>query len=114
MTEERVVLGLTEKVTLIGKEKEEQVIARIDSGATSSSIDMGLAARLKLSIGTKTKIVKSASGVKKRPIIKAKLKLDGSIIEEEFTLADRSHMTYPILVGQNILKKGNFLIDPNK
>jgi len=23
-------------------------------------------------------------------------------------------MTYPLLVGQNILRKGNFLIDPNR
>ena len=40
--------------------------------------------------------------------------LKGIILEEEFTLADRSHMTYRILLGQNILKKGNFLIDPLK
>jgi len=35
-------------------------------------------------------------------------------IEDEFTLADRSHMTFPMLIGQNILTKGKFLIDPLK
>ena len=31
----------------------------------------------------------------------------------DFTLADRSDMKYPVLIGQNILSKG-FLIDPMK
>ena len=42
------------------------------------------------------------------------IKMNGLVIEAEFTLADRAHMNYPLLIGQNILKKGNFLIDPNK
>ena len=112
---ERVILGLTEQVTIIGKDGEKQVTARIDTGATASSIDISLAEGLGLNASEdRYKIVKSASGTKKRPVAKVKIKLDGSIIEEDFTLADRSHMTYPLLIGQNILKKGNFLIDPNK
>jgi hypothetical protein len=109
----RVTLGLIEQVTIIGQ-KEKQVTARIDTGATASSIDIHLAADLELGPLTRTKIVKSASGTKKRPIVHAKVKINGNIMEEEFTLADRSHMTYPVLIGQNILKKGNFLIDPQK
>ena len=111
---ERVILGLTEQVTILGESNQEQVTARIDTGATSSSIDLKLAESLALKPGEKLKIVKSASGIKKRPVAIVKVKLNGDIIEEEFTLADRSHMTYSLLIGQNILKKGNFLIDPNK
>ncbi len=109
----RVVLGLAESVTLLGR-TEEQVLARIDTGATSSSIDAQLAERLGLTPGERSKIVKSASGVKKRPVIMIKLLLQNSSLEEEFTLADRSHMTYPVLIGQNVLRKGNFLVDPQK
>jgi len=111
--ENRVVLGVTEKVTIIGNNnKEEEVIARIDTGATSSSIDINLALKLSLGPVTRLKVVKSASAVGKRQLIKAKVKIHDIEMEEEFTLADRAHMTYPILIGQNILKKGNFLIDP--
>jgi len=113
MNKGKIILGLIEEIVVIGK-KEEKVIARIDTGATASSIDIYLASKLQLGPITNTKVVKSASGVKKRPILKAKIKLDGEIIEAEFTLADRSHMTYPVLIGQNILKNGNFLIDPRK
>ena len=109
---DKVILGLTEPVTLLGKGKRT-VTARIDTGATKSSMDIHLAEELELQ-STKSKLVKSASGSKHRPIVRAKIKMDGLTIEEEFTLADRSHMTYPVLIGQNVLKKGNFLIDPHK
>tara|TARA_Y100000310_G_scaffold155067_1_gene154547 strand:- start:1825 stop:2166 length:342 start_codon:yes stop_codon:yes gene_type:complete len=112
---ERVTLGLTEQVTIIGNNGEEEpVTARIDTGATASSIDSSMAKKLELKQIERFKIVKSASGTKRRPIVMIKIKMNGLVIEDEFTLADRSHMTYPLLIGQNILKKGNFLIDPNK
>ena len=112
---DKVILGLIEHVTVYGsKDKEAKVLARIDTEATSSSIDYALAEELQLGPVISSKVVKSASGIKKRPTIKVKISLKGTRIEEEFTLADRSHMTYRILLGQNILKKGNFLIDPLK
>jgi len=111
----KVVLGLTAKATLQGPSgKEEEVIARIDTGATKSSLDLSLAKNLGVLPSSKTKLIKSASGVKRRPLVMVKIKLNHHFLEEEFTLAERSHMTYSVLIGQNILKKGNFLIDPQK
>jgi hypothetical protein len=110
---ERAVLGLTEKIIVHGN-TQEQLIARIDTGATSSSIDSTLASKLGIEPTTKLKIVKSASGVKKRPLVTLTIQINGDTIEEEFTLADRSHMSYSTLIGQNVLKKGKFLIDPLK
>lgn len=115
MHQEKVILGLIEPVTVIGKAgKEFKVLARIDTGATSSSIDSVLANSLELAPSTVSKIIKSALGIKKRPVVKIKIKMDGLLLEEDFNVADRSHMTYALLIGQNILKKGNFLIDPHK
>jgi len=109
------ILGLTKEVTLVGANgKEHTCLARIDTGATSSSLDRQLAEELHLKPSQKLKLVKSAAGVEKRPLVNAKIKIDSQIIEEEFTLADRKHMTYQILIGQNILAKGNFLVDPRK
>ena len=110
---DKLILGLTEEIVIIGNNgKEETLTARIDTGATASSIDTALAKKLELGPVTRQKIVKSASGVKRRPVIKAKVKIRDILIEDEFTLADRSVMTYPVLIGQNILKKEDFLIDP--
>lgn len=112
---EREILGLTEKIVVFGKEsKKAEVRARIDTGATKSSIDVNIAKKLGLELIKKTRVVKSASGRGRREIALVKIKLDGKMIEEEFTLAERGHMTYPVLIGQNILRKGDFLIDPNK
>lgn len=113
--EKREILGLREKVLVYGNgHKKREVLARIDTGATNSSIDMGLAGELELGPIKRTKLVKSASGKGRRAIVSVKVRLDSKDLEDDFTVAERRHMTYPVLIGQNILKKGNFLIDPNK
>ena len=109
----KVVIGLDERVKVQYSGGRKNVIAKIDTGATKSSIDTNLAAELKLGPVIKSKIVKSAHGSKLRPIIEATIELAGKKIKSEFTLADRAHMKFRILIGQNILKDG-FLIDPNK
>ena len=112
---EKTVLGLTAKVILQGPSgKKEQVVARVDTGATKSSVDISLAGKLGLVAGEKTRLIRSASGVKRRPVVSLKIRLNHHFLEEEFTLADRSNMNYPVLIGQNILKKGEFIIDPQK
>ena len=110
---DKVVIGLAEKVDVHYPKGSKIVIAKIDTGATKSSIDTNLAAELKLGPVIKSKLVKSAHGSKLRPIIEATIELAGRKIKSEFTLADRAHMKYRVLIGQNILKDG-FLIDPTK
>ena len=109
----KTIVGLTEKVTIYGKKKKKKIIARVDTGATKSSVDARLAAELALGPVIKTKLVKSASGNKLRPVIKSKIKIADRTMNAEFTIADRGHMKYRCLIGQNVLKEG-FLIDPLK
>jgi hypothetical protein len=108
----RATLGLHEEVTLFSDEGKKKVKARVDTGATKSSIDVTLAAELKLGPITGKKTVKSAHGTTLRPIIRVHFKIDGKELDAGFTLAERAHMTYPVLIGQDVLKKGEFLIDP--
>lgn len=109
-----MVLGLTEEITLIGAKHSKTIIARIDTGARSSSLDLDLAKQLQFKETKPPRIVKSASGVSERPVVHAKVVILDKELEGDFTLADRSHMTYPVLIGQNILRKGRFLVDPLK
>ena len=111
----RPILGLTEPIIVYGNNGiTARVVGRIDTGATSSSIDMKLVEKLDLGPMERLKLVKSAAGIKRRPLITVKIKIDGVVMQEHFTVADREHMTYQLLIGQNILKKGRFLIDPHK
>lgn len=110
----KIVIGLIESVTLIGNNKQKKRIkAKIDTGATKSSIDTKLASTLKLGPIIKSKLVKSAQGNKLRPVIEAQVILAGKKLKGEFTLADRAHMRYKVLIGQNLLKQG-FIIDPTR
>lgn len=114
MAEDKPIISLMEKVTVFGPEKQKEVNARIDTGAHTSSIDVKLAAELNLGPIIETKNVKSASGVGLRPMIRAKISINGFTLESEFTIANRDHMKYSVLVGRNILSKAGFLIDPAK
>ena len=105
----KTTIGLTEKISIKGKE----VIARIDTGATKSSIDADLAAELKIGPIIGTKLIKSAQGTSTRPLVEITITIAGKRIKALFTIAVRKHMKYSVLIGQNILKEG-FLIDPSK
>ncbi len=110
---DKIIIGLKEKVVIYNQGKGLRVSARIDTGATKSSVDADFAERLKLGPVVKHTMIKSAHGNKMRPVIKAKIKIQDKILITEFTIADRKHMRYKVLIGRNILKQG-FLIDPNK
>ena len=60
-------------------------------------------------------VVSADAGGKTRPIVKFDVEIDGTPIKgASFNLNDRSEMDSSILIGQNILKVGNFIIDVNK
>jgi len=111
-----VVIGLTERIMVKSPNGKihKKALARVDTGATKSSIDTAFAASLFLGPIIDSALVKSASGSSVRPVISAKIVLRGKEIESKFTLADRKHMAYKVLIGQNILKDNNFLIDPSR
>ena len=114
MTIKKNELGFLEPVTIYGPDGHKKVMARIDTGAARNSIDENLAKKLGIHEVIHHKVIKSAHGVKKRPIVKAKLKIAGKEFENmTFTLVDREHMKYSVLIGRNTLKKG-FLINPDK
>ncbi len=106
------VIGITEKVTIKGTAKAIKVLAKIDTGAEYNSINEGLAQRLGLVHNEKHIRIRAASGSQKRRTTYAVLKINGRKIRALFTITDRSHMKYQVLIGTRTLK-GRFLIDPS-
>lgn len=114
MKKKKSRVGFLEKVTVYGPKGHRTTTARVDTGAARNSIDKDLAKKLGLNKIIKHKVIKSAHGVKKRPIVKTKLKIAGKTLDNmTFTLADRKHMKYGVLIGRNTLKEG-FVVDPDK
>jgi len=110
----KIIIGLIEMVGFVGNNgTNKEVKAKVDTGATRSSIDIKLASKLNLGPVIKSKMVKSAYGNKLRPVIETEIVLAGKKIKSEFTLADRTHMKYAVLIGVNTLKH-DYLIDPSK
>ncbi len=112
MFEDRTVVGLIEDITILNDVDSINVKARIDTGATRSSVNESIAEKLNAE-ETGTTTVKSSHGITKRKIVKLTIKISGKEITGTFSVFNRSHMTYPVLIGQNILKQ-NFIIDPKK
>lgn len=109
--EERLLIGLVETITLKDGTKYK---AKIDTGADSSSIDFSIAINLENKRIISYKTIKSALGTHKRPTIMLEFEFHGKKFKEKFSVSDRTDLKYKILIGKNILKKENFLIDPNK
>ena len=110
---QKTVVGLIERIVVIGKNSNRKVKARIDTGAKSNSIDKKFANGLEIFPGKKTTIVKSSIGKAKRHVVMLNVEIAGQKMKGRFTLADRSMLKYPVLIGRNILRKG-FIIDPSK
>jgi|TARA_Y100000310_G_scaffold270936_1_gene285027 hypothetical protein len=105
----KTIIRAVETVEINGKKYR----ARIDTGAKRSSINKSLVKKLNLGPISGKIQVKSSNGIAMRPLIKIEFRLKDKKISSEFTVTDRSHMQYSILIGRNSLRKG-FLIDPSK
>lgn len=69
--------------------------------------------RITLPVIEKQAIRSSNGDVEYRPVVELSIKVnDQSLTNIMFNLNDRGKMSYPMLVGQNILEKGGFMIDP--
>lgn len=109
---EKEIIGLTERVSIRGTEKAIKVRAKIDTGAVYNSINESLAKRLGLTNHKKQVHIRAAAGSQKRRTAYAVIKIKDRKIRALFTITDRSHMKYQVLIGTRTLR-GRFLIDPS-
>lgn len=111
--EERTVVGITCSVVITGDLGSETVQAKVDTGASRTSVDTELAARVGL--GPITDIVKvraaSANHTATRPLVKARVRVSDHDFDLPVSIADRGDMKYPVIIGMDILTEGAFLID---
>lgn len=115
--EEVITLSPIEKVEIykFRKKSKKIVNARIDTGATRSSIDRGLAGELGLltpdNILWKDRYeYRSATGLQTRPVISIKYRVAGRKITSSASVANRKKMSTPFLIGRRDLI--GFLVKP--
>jgi len=109
------ILKTVEKVKIYTpKKKARKVEARIDTGALRSSIDRNLAEELGLLdesniLWKKRYAYRSAHGKQARPVIGLNIRLAGRKIKTSASVANRSRLSTPLLIGRRDLQ--GFLID---
>lgn len=109
MSEKRITIGLIEEVIL---EDGNSYLAKIDTGADSSSVDKSVAQSLGDKPVLAHKYIRSALGRDKRPIISIGISIKGLKCVEDFTVSDRKNLKFKILIGKDILRRERFLVDP--
>jgi RimK family alpha-L-glutamate ligase len=104
---ETPIIGYVEEVVVMGTSGQETVMAKSDTGATRTSIDAHLAA--KIGTGPIKDIVKIKSGSVKsgrsRPVVDLVVGVGGKQHTVTASIEDRSHMDYPLLLGRDILEQ---------
>lgn len=109
----------------------DKVYARIDTGATTSSIwassakviddklhvvlfddrgDLEKSQPIIFDTFERIAVASSTGHVQYRFKVRILVKLKGKKIRAQFTLADRSTQVYPVLIGRNVLR-GKFVVD---
>lgn len=128
----KIVIGRSEVLTFVGTEAIN-VPAKVDTGAYRSSVHAenisvdennilsfdilgghpvcgAMAHKVWAEEYTTVGVVNSFGGREDRYEVKLKVKLGPKVFHARFTLADRSKMIYPILLGRKLLSH-RFLVD---
>lgn len=109
---------------------DKDITGKVDTGATTSSMHATNIQQsgdqisficpyisdraITMDLDGSQDVASADGGNNKRPMIKLDISVDGVELPGiVFNLNDRSEMDCPILIGQNIIKSGNFIIDLN-
>jgi hypothetical protein len=104
-----------ENITLSKEGVNKNILAKIDTGADYSSIDIELAQEFNLIDEKKflgVILVKNSNGKTRRKVYWTQITLKNQKIKTIFTVVNRSHLKYKILIGRADLE--NFLVKPSQ
>jgi alpha-L-glutamate ligase-like protein len=104
------ILSVIEPVILSNNKKVREYRAKLDTGAYRTSLDLSVVEELGLPILNRKIVTISASGRQTRPAVRVQFRLGGKRISTIATVATRSHLRFPIIVGRRDLR--GFHINP--
>lgn len=128
------MIGQTIQVVLSGLFQNEPLIAKVDTGASCSSLDaqdINIAQnsngegevvtftfrnrKYRMLVQQHQAVSSADGGVKNRPVVKFTVRYREIVLQDVlFNLNDRDGMEYDVLIGLNFLQAGKFLVDPLK
>lgn len=122
-------IGDTVNVEIMNLPSAPTVRATVDTGATYSSLhadkwevkgqQVHFVSKtisdnvVRVPLETQQAVKSPGDDVEYRPVVSLNLRINGEVIKDQlFNLSDRGEMDNPMLLGQNTLEDGNFIIDP--
>ena len=112
--DEPITIGFTEQVVVSGTSGTKTVVAKSDTGASRTSIDLRLAADIGAGpIHTVSRVRSGSSKQSKtRPVVDLVVGIGGNQHTVAANIEDRTHMNHPVLLGRDILK--NYRLDVSR
>jgi hypothetical protein len=139
--EQQIIMGWVENVFV--EAIDAKLKAKLDTGATTSSMraDVVKVRRPPYKEGSKkparrvvfqledsdgdistlerrlirwVRIKDKKGGIQRRPVVKMEFCVAGRLVHSEVNLAPRRDFLYPVLIGRNMLRDGNIIIDSSK
>lgn len=135
-SKQQVIMGWVEYVYL--QDLSGRLKAKLDTGATTSSMRAEVVKVLDEKHPEKTSIlfkiedadgkvnslqrqlvrwvkIKGKDGTShRRPVVEMDFCISGHLVKSEVNLAPRTDFIYPILVGRNMMRDANIIVDPSR
>lgn len=108
------VIGLVERIRISGSKGKREILAKVDTGASRTTISTSIAAEVGVGPITDLVKIKASQAKETRPLAEATLELAGESFKLSVGVAGREEMRYSAIIGRDILQSGKFLIDPEK
>lgn len=110
-----MVIGRNVIVSIITPDGEVDILAKVDTGAYSSSLDESFFKKLNLDEKViKNKMVRNVHGEESRDVYDIDVIIKGMKISSELNVFDRSQMKYKMILGRKDIKKLGSLVDVTK
>jgi len=97
------VVGYTEEVRLIGENDTTTIIAKTDTGARRTAVDIDLAGEIGAGPIVGTKKFKSPAGSEQHPLAQLRIEVAGEEHTITAKIADRSEMSHLVRIGRDVL-----------
>jgi hypothetical protein len=104
------ILSINQDAVIHFKDQRFDTRAKMDTGAKRSSIDKSLLEKIGIPLTGEYVHISSASGSSYRPTANVTVEIGGKKKTIVTTVADRSHLSFPMLIGHQDMK--GFLIKP--
>jgi hypothetical protein len=110
-----MVIGRNVIVSIVTPDGDVDILAKIDTGAYSSSLDESFFKKLNLDEEViKNRVVRNVHGEEKRDVYEIDLIIKGKKISSELNVFDRGDMKYKMIIGRQDIKKLGALVDVTK